>query len=107
MSLSRKITDDGKVLKIVLDEKFDFGTVREFRDAYAIDYDDKNIEKVVIDLEQTEYMDSSALGMLLNMQKSLQDRISAFSIINACPKVAKILEISRFDKKFEIIGADD
>lgn len=105
MSLTRKVSDDGKVLTIALEEKFDFGTVREFRDAYG--HDNSGVEKVVIDLEKTEYMDSSALGMLLNMQKSLQEQVSAFSIINACPKVAKILEISRFDKKFEIVSADD
>jgi anti-anti-sigma factor len=47
-------------------------------------------------------MDSSALGMLLNMQKALSERKLTYSIDNARPQVAKILKISRFDKKFEI-----
>ena len=47
-------------------------------------------------------MDSSALGMLLNMQKTMMSQVSKFSIVNCRPQVAKILKISRFDKKFEI-----
>ena len=47
-------------------------------------------------------MDSSALGMLLNMQKSLANKELSYSIENARPQVAKILKISRFDKKFDI-----
>lgn len=100
MGLERHFSNDGKVLTIVLDEKFDFGKVQEFRAAYSVDTE--NVNEVVVDLAKTEYMDSSALGMLLNMQKSLQEQVSKFSIVNACAKVAKILEISRFDKKFEI-----
>ncbi len=100
MGLERHFSGDGKVLTIVLDEKFDFGKVREFRAAYGVETE--SVQEVVVDLAKTEYMDSSALGMLLNMQKSMQEQVSKFSIVNACTKVAKILEISRFDKKFEI-----
>lgn len=100
MGLERHFSEDGKELTIVLDEKFDFGMVQEFRDAYTSDVSE--VREVVVDLANTEYMDSSALGMLLNMQKSLQDKVGRFCIVNACPKVAKILQISRFDKKFEI-----
>ena len=104
MGLSRKITEQGKVLIITLDETFNFSTVKEFKEAYNEGMD--KVETIVVDLEKTHYMDSSALGMLLNMQKSLQDQVSTFKIVNAGPKVAKILEISRFDKKFEITEAD-
>lgn len=104
MGLSRKITEQGKVLTIELGEMFNFSTVKDFKNAYSDGIE--KVETVVVDLNKTEYMDSSALGMLLNMQKVLQDQVNAFKIINAGPKVAKILEISRFDKKFDITEAD-
>jgi anti-anti-sigma factor len=47
-------------------------------------------------------MDSSALGMLINMKKYWQDRDSNIRIINSSPQVKKIFAISRFDKKFTI-----
>jgi len=47
-------------------------------------------------------MDSSALGMLLNMQKVLAERQLTYRILNTRPQIARILQISRFNKKFDI-----
>jgi anti-anti-sigma factor len=47
-------------------------------------------------------MDSSALGMLLNMQKSMGNKQLSYQIIHCQEQVARILKISRFDKKFDI-----
>jgi anti-anti-sigma factor len=57
---------------------------------------------VIIDLRETDYMDSSALGMLLNMKKTLGESVSSITISNCRPQLKKILQISRFDKKFDI-----
>ncbi|WP_218312789.1 STAS domain-containing protein [Alteromonas antoniana] len=100
MSIGTKVTDEGKRLIIKLDEKFDFGKVQDFRLAYLDLSED--INHIEVDLSDTEYMDSSALGMLLNMQKSLNERQFSYSITHCRPQVARILKISRFDKKFEI-----
>lgn len=80
--------------------KFDFSKVEDFRNAYGELNND--VGHITVDLSRTEYMDSSALGMLLNMQKTLAEKELSYSIENARPQVAKILQISRFDKKFEI-----
>ena len=64
--------------------------------------DNEKVNRIVVDLARTEYMDSSALGMLLNMQKTLAGQVNQFQIINCRPQVEKILKISRFDKKFDI-----
>ena len=84
-------------------EKFDFAKVQAFKQAYqAIP---EQVSVVEVNLAKTEYMDSSALGMLLNMQKALSDRTIKYSITNARPQVSRILKISRFDKKFDISEA--
>lgn len=100
MTITANLSADESTWVIRLDEKFDFGKVQEFRDAYQSLPDD--ISAVEVDLGQTEYMDSSALGMLLNMQKSLSDRALSFRISHCRPQVGRILTISRFDKKFDI-----
>lgn len=100
MSVERELSSDGKTLTIKMDEKFDFGKVQDFRMAYSSDTDEVNT--IIIDLSRTEYMDSSALGMLLNMQKSMSGKVNTFKIVHCRPPVAKILKISRFDKKFDI-----
>ena len=100
MSLSTSISTDGQTYTIEIKGKFDFNFVQDFRNAYS------NIENqldiVIVDLRETEYMDSSALGMLLNMQKSLSGKVNRIKISNCRPQIKKILQISRFDKKFDI-----
>ncbi len=100
VSLTKSISPDGMLFTIQIKGKFDFNLVQAFRSAYAEIGDDT--PKVVVDLRETEYMDSSALGMLLNMKKSLGSTVSAIQIANCRPQIKKILQISRFDKKFDI-----
>lgn len=100
MSLEREFSEDKKQLTIIMSERFDFSLVQEFRGAYSNDTD--TVNAIVIDLQVTEYMDSSALGMLLNMQKVLDKQVSSYKITNCRPQVLKILKIARFSKKFNI-----
>ncbi len=100
MSLDREFSEDGKVLTIYLEEKFDFSKVQDFRLAYS--EGNEGVNSIVINLQNTEYMDSSALGMLLNMQKSLSDSVKSYKISHSRPQVLKILQIARFGKKFDI-----
>ena len=100
MEITSSYQNQGKELIIDVGTKFDFSKVEDFRNAYSELND--GVTHIAVDLSRTEYMDSSALGMLLNMQKTLAGKELSYSIENARPQVAKILKISRFDKKFEI-----
>ncbi|MFT2092639.1 STAS domain-containing protein [Paraglaciecola sp. 2405UD69-4] len=100
MSIEREFSEDKTQLTIFVNERFDFNQVQEFRAAYSEDSD--TVSTILIDLHKTEYMDSSALGMLLNMQKTLGSQVSTFKIVNCRPQVLKILGIARFSKKFTI-----
>ena len=100
MEITSSYQNQGKELVIDVGTKFDFSKVEDFRNAYSELND--GVTHIAVDLSRTEYMDSSALGMLLNMQKTLAGKELSYSIENARPQVAKILKISRFDKKFEI-----
>ncbi|KTF19676.1 MULTISPECIES: STAS domain-containing protein [unclassified Pseudoalteromonas] len=100
MNLTTRTSADGKALTIQIKGKFDFNLVQSFRQAYA--QIDNGTNKVIVDLRETDYMDSSALGMLLNMKKTLEDKVTVFEITNCQPQLKKILQISRFDKKFDI-----
>ena len=90
----------GDELVIAISGRFDFTQVKEFRDAYS-DENTGHAQSYVIDLRETEHMDSSALGMLLNMRKHLGDS-APIRIANSRPQIKKIRTISRFDKKFNI-----
>ena len=103
MSITVENTGKNKVT-ISLDKTFDFSCTDEFKRSYeSLDDCAQNDDTdVFIDLKQTQYMDSSALGMLINMQKHWQKRTTPIRIINPNPEIRKIFTISRFDKKFSI-----
>ena len=90
-----------KDLTITLGETFDFNCVEDFRNAYANNEAGQR-RSYVVDFRNTHYIDSSALGMLINLQKYAQERNSQVRLINPSPQIRKILAISRFDKKFAI-----
>ena len=97
MPVEIALSSDDSEITISIVGRFDFELVQEFRAAYT----DKKDVIYTIDMRATEHMDSSALGMLLNMRKTLGD-MTKISIINCRPQIKKILTISRFDKKFNI-----
>lgn len=100
MSITTNVSDDGNRLVIVMDDKFDYVKVQDFRAAY--EGLPESVNHIEVDLSATDYMDSSALGMLLNMQKSLSHRNLTYSITHCRMQVARVLKIARFDKKFDI-----
>lgn len=96
MSIEARKGSDDKELIIAVSGKFDFNSVQDFRRCYT---GISNVNKFVIDMSRVEHIDSSALGMLLNMQKHVGDA-ATIAISNCSPSIKKIFLISRFDKKF-------
>ncbi|WP_317931037.1 STAS domain-containing protein [Halioxenophilus sp. WMMB6] len=85
------------VVTITLGNSFDFDSVVEFREAYVSNPG----AEYQVDFRNTEYMESSGLGMLLNMLRHTGDG-SIIRLINCRPHILKILQISNFQQKFEI-----
>lgn len=99
MTIKTEVVND-TIFVMFIGKKFDFSMVTEFRTAYS--QLDDGIKTLEVNLAETHYMDSSALGMLLNMQKMLAGKNLQYRISHCRPEVARILEISRFGKKFDI-----
>jgi len=95
-----KLDEKTQVLTITVNGAFDYDSVYAFRAAY--EGHEVAPREVVVDLRQTEAIDSAALGMLLNMKRNLGLGDQQIRIINAPADVRRVLEIARFDKKFRI-----
>jgi anti-anti-sigma factor len=96
MSITKQVIDNGSNLLIQISGKFDFHVVHEFRESYQGD----RFQVYTLSMERVEHIDSSALGMLLNMRKYLGNEVK-IKIINCSPNIQKIFMISHFDKKFD------
>ena len=87
----------GGTLTIQVGGRFDFNCHREFRSSYG---HPGPIDEYVVDLGSTEYLDSSALGMLLVLREEGQH--ARIRIVNSRPAVRRILEIANFNTLFTI-----
>ena len=95
MSVSTRISDNGHVMTITMPSKFDFNIHYELRKAY----EDKNtLKNFVVDLSKTSYMDSSALGMLLQLKEHVGEEEHSVKLVNTKPNIKEILHIANFDK---------
>lgn len=95
MTISAKSVNG--VVTIVLDTSFDFEAVTDFRDAYI----NNPGKEYHVDFRNTEYMESSGLGMLLNMLRHTGESC-VIRLVNCRPHIQKILKISNFQQKFKI-----
>ena len=100
MTISSSSTPDGKELTIKVQGRFDFSALQNFRNAY--ESLSKPAAKYVIDLRESDYLDSSALGMLLALRDYAGGDSSDIKIINCKPDVKKILAITKLDDLFKI-----
>jgi anti-anti-sigma factor len=100
MAITSQPSSDGQELTIVIQGRFDFGAHQEFRNAY--ERVDSTPHRYVVDLKDTTYLDSSALGMLLLLRDHAGDDSAQVSLINCNTDVRKILAISNFEQLFKI-----
>ena len=92
--MSIAVTTRGDQVVISLGKRFDFNEVEAFRDAYI----QHPAASYVIDFRNTDYMDSSGLGMLLNMRRQLGDQKADISLVNCRMQVKKVLTIVPVDE---------
>ena len=56
-----------------------------------------------LDLSQTTFLDSSGLGALIALHKTMLSRQGRTRILNPTPTVLQILELTRLHRVFEIV----
>ncbi len=93
--------DDGNAV-VRLSGRFDFNAHREFRAAYEPLIADAEVRSVVIDMGGVEYLDSSALGMLLMLRDKIGAANKSLTLMNVRGAVKQVLDIANFGKLFKI-----
>ncbi len=100
MAITTKVSDTGDRVTIAVAGKFDFQLYDEFRSAYAETGGEGT--EYVVDLSATEYLDSSALGMLLLLREHAGGDSSNIAIEEVSIDVKKILDVANFGKLFKV-----
>ncbi len=100
MTISRTTRDTTEVIRI--EGRFDFATHREFREALKTALADERTKEVVIDLAATQYIDSSALGMLLLSLENAKAAGKSLALDRPAGAVKQVLDIANFQRLFSI-----
>ena len=100
MGVSSNLSSEKKQYTIAIDERFDFSLHQQFHNAYA------NITQqgvtYILDLSLAEYMDSSALGMILLLKDHVELYSGKLIISKPNDTVKQILEIAQFQRLMTI-----
>jgi anti-anti-sigma factor len=100
--MQAKLTNsDGRAI-IQLQGRFDFNAHREFREVVdsALGSAEREIQ---VDLGGVDYLDSSALGMLLMLRDKAKAASREVSLARCTGAVKQVLDIANFGKLFRII----
>ncbi|MCL5041916.1 MAG: STAS domain-containing protein [Gammaproteobacteria bacterium] len=100
MPIQADLTDNGQLLTIKVSGRFDFSSHQAFRQAY--ERAGLSPRRYCIDLQDTDYIDSSALGMLLLLRDHAGGDLAEITIRHASAEVRKVLSISNFEQLFHI-----
>lgn len=97
--ITATLDDNGRGVVIHIRGRFDFSVQRAFREAYrghdaALEYR--------VDLSGTDYLDSSALGMLLLLREHAGGDAAKVRLTGASTEVRRLLTIARFEKMFDL-----
>tara|TARA_A100001037_G_C15043281_1_gene586536 strand:- start:477 stop:782 length:306 start_codon:yes stop_codon:yes gene_type:complete len=100
MSVSVRRDDSSREVTIAVQGTFDFSVHRAFREAYeSLPGADAHY---VVDLAETETMDSAALGMLLLLRDYAGGENADIRVQNCSDSVREILRIASFELLFTV-----
>ena len=99
MPIHAALSDDGQQLTISVSGRFDFRAHQDFREAYERA---GVLRRYVVDLRDTEYIDSSALGMLLLLRDHAGGDAADIRISHCSSDMRRVLSVSNFEQLFRI-----
>lgn len=103
MSISVSIL--GSVARISMVGRFDFQVHREFKDAYSALLVNAAVSEIEIEMSKVDYLDSSALGMLILLNERAKEAKKTITLLNASSVVSQVLDVANFSKIFNIKNA--
>ncbi len=86
---------------LVVRGEIDLFTAPELKTALSAAVDGGRT-RIVVDLAETSFLDSTALGVLIGAVKRLRTRDGVLTIVNTDPNIAKTFEITGLDQIFTI-----
>ncbi len=104
MAMQINTSRSGDKAVIALSGRFDFNDHRAFKTAYEPCLLEAGVKTLEINMSGIDYLDSSALGMMMLMRERTQAAGKAVVLCKPNSTVTQILEIANFSKLFTIVN---
>ncbi|MDO8812667.1 MAG: STAS domain-containing protein [Gallionella sp.] len=100
MAINVQIHD--RSARIAMSGRFDFQVHRDFKDAYTPLLDNAAVREIEVEMSKVDYLDSSALGMLMLLNERAKAANKPVALLNTSGVVSQVLEVANFSKIFNI-----
>ena len=92
----------GDKAHLIISGQFDATVYQAFKHACALLINNHTVQTIDVDLSGTDYLDSAAMGMLVQLNENAAKAKKAVSLISVPGRVSDILKIANADKLFHI-----
>ena len=100
MTITSTVSESSNSVTIKVLGNFDFSLHSDFRNSYRFQQSAGTTYSV--DLSEAEYMDSSALGMLMLLKEHAEATGGNVILLHPTEKIQKLLTTVKFEKIFKI-----
>jgi len=97
---------DGERHVLAVRGEIDLFTAPELKQVLAESIEAGRV-RIIVDLTETTFLDSTALGVLIGAVKRLRSREGSLAIVNIDENIAKTFEITGLDQIFTIVPTRD
>jgi anti-anti-sigma factor len=102
MALDVQVHVNGNKAVLSLRGRFDFTAHRDFRQSYEGILQQPGVKRLELNLGSVDYIDSSALGMLLLLKESAEGAQRSVALTNCQGAVRRVLDMANFGKLFSL-----
>lgn len=100
MTINVEVTDHKA--RITISARFDSSVYKEFKQAYTPLIENSAIQALEVDVSGVEYLDSAALGMLVQLNEHAKSSKKSITLVSVPGRVSDILRTASADRLFTI-----
>ena len=105
LEINTQITDD-QIPIVALKGEIDLHTCAEMRDTLR-ELIEKGHYQIIINLAEVPYLDSAALGVMVDAVRRVREHEGGISLVSTTPFVRREFEITRMVKIFQLYDTND
>jgi len=105
LEINTQMTDD-QIPIVALKGEIDLHTCAEMRDTLR-DLIEKGHHQIVINLAEVPYLDSAALGVMVDAVRRVREHEGGISLVSTTPFVRRAFEITRLVKIFQLYESNN